>query len=92
MLFRSNKDVKIKSGKIKINENGIEGEFNTEDKDDSDGNKNNGYRYKKGGADTIKIITPVKPQSPKAPEKKTTTTEAAATESLFPFTKVIDVI
>ena len=87
-----NKDVKIKSGKIKINENGIEGEFNTEDKDDSDGNKNNGYRYKKGGADTIKIITPVKPQSPKAPEKKTTTTEAAATESLFPFTKVIDVI
>ena len=86
-----NKDAKIKSGKIKIDENGIEGEFKTDDNDnDSNGNKNDGYRYKKSGTDTIKIITPVKPEAPKATEKKTT--EAAATESLFPFTKVIDVI
>lgn len=86
-----NKDVKIKSGKIKIDESGVEGEFKTED--DGNENKNDGYRYKKSGADTIKVITPVKPEAPKTPEKKTKTTEAgAATESLFPFTKVIDVI
>lgn len=83
------KDVKIKGGKIKIDENGIEGEIDVEEND----NGQPSYRYKKDG-DTIKIV-PVKPDTPPTPkkeDKKTTETEAAATESLFPFTRVIDVI
>ncbi|RTL57548.1 MAG: PspC domain-containing protein [Sphingobacteriales bacterium] len=83
------KDVKIKSGKIKIDENGVEGEINVEENDKGEPS----YRYKKEG-DTIKII-PAKPASPKTPEKKEdkkTTAEVETTESLFPFTKVIDVI
>jgi phage shock protein PspC (stress-responsive transcriptional regulator) len=84
------KDLKIKSGRIKIDEDGIEGEINVEENEDGEPS----YRYKKDG-DTIKI-TPVKPALPPTPEKKdekkSNTTEAAVTESLFPFTKVIDVI
>lgn len=84
------KEVKVKSGKIKIDENGVEGEINVEENDKGEPS----YRYKKEG-DTIKII-PAKPNEPKTPEKKdekkTTTAEATSTESLFPFTKVIDVI
>ncbi|MBI2729914.1 MAG: PspC domain-containing protein [Sphingobacteriales bacterium] len=91
------KDLKIKSGKFKIDENGVEGEINVEDNDDGNNNNTNKgeptYRYKKNG-DSIKII-PVKPATPAAPEKKeekkSNTTEAS-TESLFPFTKLIDVI
>lgn len=84
------KDLKIKSGKIKIDENGIEGEINVEENKDGEPS----YRYKKEG-DTIKIV-PVKPASPKTPEKKddkqTKEEKSSTTESLFPFTKVIDVI
>lgn len=84
------KDVKVKGGKIKIDENGIEGEFKVEEND----NGEPGYRYKKDG-DTIKIV-PVKPDAPKTPEKKddkkSAEVPANTTEVLFPFTKVINVI
>ncbi|HET9055596.1 MAG TPA: PspC domain-containing protein [Chitinophagaceae bacterium] len=82
------KNVRIKSGRLKINEDGVEAEVNIEENKDSEPV----YRYKKQ-IDTNKV----KPEPSKKPEKKedTKTTQsdsANAIESLFPFTRMINII